>query len=481
MDLPTIALAVGLQYSMQAVGFFVLWRMNRTLRGIGWWLATALLFAIGMPAFGIWSGTAHPLFGLVLPTLAVSTGMACFYIGAAAFGGAMTLPRWPFGMAGGILAAYIVFSLVLPQVPVRPLLTGGVFLLFLLLGVRELLRENRPGLRLSARFTAAVTLGYCAILLFRALVLPWWGGGMVVPLFAGVAPQILTFLGALVWSVLWTFGTVLLINQRQLHELRSITTERVREQEKRAETERRLAIAERELAEKRLIEERQKILRDLHDGVGGVTANLALLAGLGTAARSENERGDLFRRIEQLATQGNRELRLLLDLFEQGDVHWADVLHEMRSYAATVTQANRIELQWTTRGSPPASRVHDPMGAISLTRAFKEAVNNAVRHAKAEHLDIRIRFLGQSLALSVRDDGHGLPATPADPQGGGRGLGQMRRRMEELHGRFSLRHDKGTRIRLAMPLGPIQARTFFKTADSLKDPNTPPCPQSATP
>lgn len=457
MDLPTIALAVGLQYSMQAVGFFVLWRMNRALRGIGWWLATAALFASGMPAFGIWSTTAHPFFGLVLPTLAVSTGMACFYIGAAAFGGGTALPRWPFGVAGVALAAYVAFSLALPQVPVRPLLTGSVFLLFLLLGVRELLRENRPGLRLSARFTAAVTLGYCAILLFRALVLPWWGGGRVVPLFAGVAPQILTFLGALIWSVLWTFGTVLLINQRQLHEVRNLTTARVREQEKRVETERRLHEAERELAEKRLIEQRQKILRDLHDGVGGVTANLALLAGLGTAARSADERGDLFLRIEQLATQGNRELRLLLDLFEQGDVAWADVLHEMRLFATNVTAANRIGLRWISADHTASRQVHDPVDAISLTRAFKEAVNNAARHSQAGQLTVRIRFFRQALAIAVGDDGIGLQANHETPAGGGggRGLGQMRLRIEELGGRFrASQRQGGTTIRFVLPLHP---------------------------
>jgi signal transduction histidine kinase len=345
MDLPTIALAVGLQYSMQAIGFFVLWRMNRALRGIGWWLATALLFAVGMPAFGIWSTTAHPLFGLVLPTLAVSTGMACFYIGAAAFGGSTALPRWPF-------------------------------------------------------------------------------------------------------------GTVLLINQRQLHELRSITTERVREQEKRAETERRLAIAERELAEKRLIEQRQKILRDLHDGVGGVTANLALLAGLGTAARSADERGDLFRRIEQLATQGNRELRLLLDLFEQGDVAWADVLHEMRMFAANVTAANRIGLRWISGDNTASGQVHDPVDAISLTRAFKEAVNNTARHSQAGQLTVRIRFFRQALAISVGDDGIGLQANHDTPAGGGgRGLGQMRQRIEELGGRFrACQRHGGTTIRFVIPL-----------------------------
>lgn len=452
MDLPTIALAVGLQYSMQAVGFFVLWRMNRNLRGIGWWLATAVLFAIGLPAFGVWSTKAHPLIGLVLPTLTIAAGMACFYLGAVAFGGRGKLPRGPFAVAGIVLTTYLGFALFLPMLPVRPLLTGIVFLMFLLLGVRELLRENRPGLRFSARFTAAVTLGYCAILLFRTLALPLWGGGLVVPLFAGVAPQIFTFIGALGWSVLWTFGTVLLINQRHLHEVRTLTHEHIQEQEMRMAIERRLAEAERELAEKRLLDERQKILRDLHDGVGGVTANLALLAGLGASTGSESERHDLFQRIEQLATEGSRELRMLLDLFEHGDVTWADVFHEMRCYAQKVTAANRIHLHWVCRGQPATAQVHDPLATISMTRAFKEAVNNAARHANAGLLMVSIRLGRHALGIAISDDGQGLHAANPVSSGGGRGLGHMRRRIEELHGRFSVQQDNGTRIRFTIPL-----------------------------
>lgn len=448
MDLPTIALAVGLQYVMQAVGFAVLWLMNRNMRGIGWWLASAALFAFGMPVFGIWGGRAHPLIGLVLPTLSVAAGMACFYIGSATFAGRTVLPRWPFGVAGVLMLAYVGFSLGLPQLPVRPLLTSPVFLLFLLLGVSELWREQRAGLRLSARFTAVVTIGYCVILLFRAVTLPWWGRGEVVPLFAGVAPQILTFMGALVWSLLWTFGTVLLINQRQLHEIGTVTAERIREHEMLAATERRLAEAERELAEKRLLEERQRILRDLHDGLGGVTANLALLAERGRNALQDAEREELFQRIGQLATEGNRELRMLLDLVEGGHLAWPDVLHEMRSYARKLTLANRMGLRWIARGKPLAADVLDPMGAISLTRAFKEAVNNAARHAGADRLTVRIRFGPHALGIAVIDNGNGFR-----PIGGeGRGIRHMRSRLEELHGRLSIRNERGTRVTFVIPL-----------------------------
>ena len=74
-------------------------------------------------------------------------------------------------MALGLFAIYAWLAWFHPHLPVRPLLTSPLFLLFLLLGVRELWCERREWLRFSARFTSLATLLFCSVLCYRAVAL----------------------------------------------------------------------------------------------------------------------------------------------------------------------------------------------------------------------------------------------------------------------------------------------------------------------
>jgi signal transduction histidine kinase len=63
---------------------------------------------------------------------------------------------------------------------------------------------------------------------------------------------------------------------------------------------------------------------------------------------------------------------------------------------------------------------------------------------------IRFAFHTTWLGVTIRDDGRGFPG--GAPSTGGRGLGNMRRRLEELGGRLSIRSDRGSVLRFIVPL-----------------------------
>ena len=95
---------------------------------------------------------------------------------------------------------------------------------------------------------------------------------------------------------------------------------------------------------------------------------------------------------------------------------------------------------------------------VALYRIVHEAVNNAVAHAGARSLVVRLRQTRGQIVALIRDDGHGfeynLSGSPA--YGKGIGLLSMRKRAELLNGRFDIksRLGWGTRVRVAIPLGP---------------------------
>jgi signal transduction histidine kinase len=85
--------------------------------------------------------------------------------------------------------------------------------------------------------------------------------------------------------------------------------------------------------------------------------------------------------------------------------------------------------------------------------AFKESVNNVVKHARASEVKIRLRLDGRQFALEIEDDGRG-PAEAATKTGRN-GLRNMRKRMEDVGGTFAFEPgpQRGTIVRLTSPLG----------------------------
>jgi len=91
--------------------------------------------------------------------------------------------------------------------------------------------------------------------------------------------------------------------------------------------------------------------------------------------------------------------------------------------------------------------------------AAKEAVTNVVRHAKASGVRIRLRLDPTVFALEIEDDGRGLAHLNEHTASSRNGLRNMRKRMEEIGGQFTIGSapEGGTIVRLAAPLGDAKA------------------------
>ncbi|MEY3894562.1 MAG: hypothetical protein RLZZ214_81, partial [Verrucomicrobiota bacterium] len=192
-------------------------------------------------------------------------------------------------------------------------------------------------------------------------------------------------------------------------------------------------------------------LRDLHDGIGGMTANLVLLVSMGRREEEAGERHELMRHIEHLVVDCNREVRSLMDVLEKGPMDWRQFLQELREHAEHLTAGHGFQLDWQVGGKLPAQPLSDAAARLSLLRCLKEAISNLARHAHARHATIRVRFFKQGFGVTVRDDGIGLQNGKVATSGG-RGLANMRRRCEELGGRVRIRRSSGTTLRFIIPL-----------------------------
>lgn len=214
---------------------------------------------------------------------------------------------------------------------------------------------------------------------------------------------------------------------------------------------------QRQLAQLRqqeaLEKERARIARDLHDQLG---ANLTQVALLGEMAEEDKNVPAEVESHAQQISQTARETSRALD-----EIVWAanpqnDTLEGLVNYACKYAQdyLALAGLRYRLEVPPqlPAT-ILAPDLRHNIFLAFKESVNNVVKHARAAEVKIRLRLNGNTFVLEVEDDGRG--PSEAATKTGRNGLRNMRKRMEDVGGTFVLEPGavRGTRVQLTAPLG----------------------------
>jgi signal transduction histidine kinase len=198
--------------------------------------------------------------------------------------------------------------------------------------------------------------------------------------------------------------------------------------------------------EKRHQEEKEKLLKDLHDGVGGLTSNINLLAELGQKGTTVNELKTVLATIAELSREGMGEIRTFMNALEDSDAGWTDLVAEMRRYGHAILDPHGIAfvLEHDVAGVSvrPGIFVY-----LSLFRMFKESLANVVKHANAMSVVVDFTVSPSLVSFTVRDDGRGFAGTAR----AGRGIANMRTRARELGGELQVDSHQGTVISLNFP------------------------------
>jgi signal transduction histidine kinase len=204
----------------------------------------------------------------------------------------------------------------------------------------------------------------------------------------------------------------------------------------------------KELERLAVLEDRERIAKELHDGV--IQSLFAVGMGL-QATESVAGEPEITRRLTAAVEDIDRVVRDLRNyIFGLGPGGPAD---------RQLDQALRDLVEEFRRGSDVAMRVEiDPQAASLLAphaanalQLAREAMSNAVRHAGAQTLALELLRDGNTVLLQVEDDGAGFNAEEASS--GGRGLTNLRARAEAIGGQLEISSapGRGTVVRLSLP------------------------------
>ena len=195
---------------------------------------------------------------------------------------------------------------------------------------------------------------------------------------------------------------------------------------------------------------RTRIATDLHDDVG---ADLTKIAILSEVARQQLDgRGEVSERLSAIARISREAVGSMTD------VVWAidprrdsvlDTIRRMRQHAEELVTSRGISLHFHAPDGLPRLRLSMDVRR-DLFLIFKEALNNAVRHAQCRAITIDLGVAGGALSLTVTDDGRGFPTAGT---AGGNGLTSMRQRAARMQAALTVRSEpgRGTTIQLSVP------------------------------
>jgi signal transduction histidine kinase len=255
----------------------------------------------------------------------------------------------------------------------------------------------------------------------------------------------LTFYAAPVCGLLLALGScAVLVGQSQrartmLESMNSLMDLRLGEQAR--------ALMEAHTREQSLVREqavfaeRQRLMRDMHDGLGGHLVSLLMRLRSGPLEAKQAAR-DVSRALD--------DLRLIVVSLDHAGESLGITLGSFRERFEPRIRDAGLELDWIIE--PLAGSLHLPAEQmLHLLRMLQEATTNSLRHAGACRLTVALRCAaGGGVSLQIEDDGAGIPPQ-AIP---GKGLANMRHRAERIGAGLSIDSDsRGTRITILLQTG----------------------------
>ena len=185
-------------------------------------------------------------------------------------------------------------------------------------------------------------------------------------------------------------------------------------------------------------EERQRIARDLHDDVSA-----RLLTSL--------HRNDVSL-VRADVRKAMADIRSIISSLTGQNVALDRVLADLRHDTAERLEAARITLVWPLSDDPLDSRLLAYPTYKSLMSSHREIITNVIRHSGANRVIVEVNAHDTGLAIAVEDNGSGLSENASVDQSGN-GIRNMRHRIEQIDGRFSIIPcAPGTRVEVLIPL-----------------------------
>ncbi len=247
-------------------------------------------------------------------------------------------------------------------------------------------------------------------------------------------------------GMLFLMGSLLLgLLARGLVQSQALSAEleervQARSRELQATHERLMA---KELAHQQALEQ-QRLLQDVHDGFGSQLVTAQMLVRHQQLSQEA---------VAQLLQECIADLHLVISALGNQTHSLQDALADLSHRTEQRLLGTPWQLVWDVQLDPAPNLTHEQV--LNLLRILQEALNNALKHAQAEKIEVHVVYTAASgvLLLRVADNGVGISQKPAQKAGLGVGLATMHKRARQIDAVLTVTDvQPGTCVELRVPL-----------------------------
>jgi signal transduction histidine kinase len=198
-----------------------------------------------------------------------------------------------------------------------------------------------------------------------------------------------------------------------------------------------------------IFDERNRIAREIHDGIAQSLAFTAMKLDLAKRLlerEPERVRGELETAKTTLREQ-IKEVRRSIFALRPIDLERLGFLETVRQYVKDFGEQNDVKTTLELQGEPKLSLTNEAV----MFRILQESLNNIAKHSRAKNASVTLETAAEGVRLTVQDDGVGFDPTALTGRvttAGGLGLVQMRERVESRGGHFEYASSAGHGTRI---------------------------------
>lgn len=199
-----------------------------------------------------------------------------------------------------------------------------------------------------------------------------------------------------------------------------------------------------------IVEERNRLARELHDSVTQRLFGVALAAESASTLLERDREGAAteLNRVSELARGAMEELRAVVFELRPGSLEAEGLATVLRKHVEVLRRVSGQRIEMYACDVP---KLH-PAVATQVLRIAQEALGNALRHASARRIEVTLEGIDDTFVLTVTDDGCGFDPSGPEVRGQRLGLTSMDERATELGATFTVTSapGEGTTIRLEL-------------------------------
>lgn len=192
-----------------------------------------------------------------------------------------------------------------------------------------------------------------------------------------------------------------------------------------------------------LSQERQRLMQDMHDGLGSsLHGALRVVEG---GRISEHEVAEVLKGCID-------DLKLAIDSMEPVEADLLLLLATLRYRLQPRLESSGMQLRWEVADVPPLDWL-DPRNCLHILRILQEAFTNIMKHTRATQIRVGTAVQAEGLLVTITDNGSGFDVQQALRAGGGKGLANQQRRADAIGGKILWNSGTaGTCVTLSLPL-----------------------------